>query len=80
MVQLKIPADKIEKLKAGDKYVKASAVQNPYLMGVSAIAVMFGYGHMPVMSPEWLPTDRIPIGIAALTAPGDSGIMALGRG
>jgi ribose transport system substrate-binding protein len=26
-----------DKLKAGDKYVKASAVQNPYLMGVAAI-------------------------------------------
>jgi ABC-type sugar transport system substrate-binding protein len=26
-----------EKLKSGDKYVKASAVQNPYLMGIGAI-------------------------------------------
>lgn len=32
-----------DKLKAGDKYVKASAVQNPYLMGVSAIEAAKAY-------------------------------------
>lgn len=32
-----------DKLKAGDKYVKASAVQNPYLMGISAIEAAKSY-------------------------------------